>query len=252
MKKFSSITKIFVFIVLVASLSSFSGCNTKVPEPGNIEKRPITLIMNNTYQGNKLVEFTHFKSVQNNTLWFTRMNYYLSNVVAVKQDGSSELISDITLYDLAIDGDKFRITGEIPIGDYKHIRFDLGVREDYNLKDPATYPSSHPLSINNNMYWGWSTQYIFSKIEGFEIENNDTASFVIHTGTQDLYRPNISIANAFAVTNAGGEVEIEMDLHSLLYQTEYDFNLTQDGQSHTVDNLSLAVQFMDNFTRAFK
>ena len=252
MKNFSTTFKFIASIVIIASLSSFSGCNTTDPEPENIEKRPFTLIINNTYQGNKLVEFTQFKSAQNNTMWFTRLNYYLSNVVAVQTNGSSQLITDITLYDLAIDGDKFRITGEIPIADYNQLKFDLGVREDYNLKDPATYSSSHPLSISNNMYWGWSTQYIFSKLEGFEVDNTDTASFVIHTGTQDLYRPGISVSKNFSVTNSGTEVEIEMDLHTLLYQPDYSFNLTQDGQSHTVDNLSLAVQFMDNFTNAFK
>ena len=252
MKNLSSATKLIASLVLIASLSSFSGCSTTDPEPYNIEKRPITLVINNTYDGNKLEEFKHLQSAQNNTMWFTLLKYYLSNVVAVQNSGSSMLISDITLYDLAIDGDQFRITGEIPIGNYNQIKFDLGVREDYNLKDPATYPSSHPLSITNNMYWGWSTQYIFSKLEGFEIANNDTSSFVIHTGTQDLYRPGIIVSKSFSVTNSGADIEIEMDLKTLLDQTDYTFNLTQDGQSHTVDNLSLAIQFMDNFTNAFK
>jgi hypothetical protein len=119
------------------------------------------------------------------------------------------------------------------------------------MKDPATYANDHPLSVMNNMYWNWSTQYIYSKFEGYEILGNDTNSFVIHTGTQPLYRPNIQVQRIFEVIPGGAETSINLDVFSILTHSEYTFDLSKDGQSHTVDNLPLAINYMDNFTVAF-
>tara|TARA_R110002050_G_scaffold297339_2_gene458646 strand:- start:58991 stop:59533 length:543 start_codon:yes stop_codon:yes gene_type:complete len=177
--------------------------------------------------------------------------YYLSNVIAVNSEGVKELVADIALIDQSKGLDGITVKGNIPAGNYVGIEFSLGVREDLNKQDPATFEASHPLSITNNMYWGWSTQYVFSKLEGFEVYGTDTTSFVIHTGTQDLFRPEISIKNTFTLPTGGTSVSINMDVYDILNQSEYTFNLIKDGQSHTVDNLPLATQYMDNFTKAF-
>jgi len=171
--------------------------------------------------------------------------------LSISEDGKNQLIQDIALITLDNGQINTAITGKIPKGKYIAISFDLGVREDLNLKDPATYTNDHPLSVMNNMYWGWSTQYIFSKFEGFEVLGNDTNSFVIHTGTQPLYRPNIQVQRIFEVISGGTEESINLDIFSILTNSEYTFDLSKDGQSHTVDNLPLAIKYMDNFTVGF-
>lgn len=236
-------------LIIAVVLQSFSGCSGGTPEPDPVIKEPLNVQFKHFYDGEALEYNRIYKSPQNNDMWFTKKKYYLSNIVGVKSDGSKELISDVGLIEAS--QSTSTISGSIVRGNYKAIMFDLGVRQDLNAMDPATFASSHPLSVTNNMYWGWSTQYIFSKVEGYEIGQNDTASFVIHTGTQGLYRPEVSVARQFTLGAGGTDVTINLDLYQLLKQSEYTFDLIQDGQSHTVDNKPLAIQYMDNFQNAF-
>jgi hypothetical protein len=236
---------------LAIILQSFSGCTGGDPEPDKVIKEPISIQFKHFYNGTPLEFNKLYKSPQKNDLWFVKKKYYLSNIVGVKSDGNKELIADVALIDASMSSADNLITGNIVRGDYTAIMFDLGVRQDLNAMDPATFSASHPLSVTHNMYWGWSTQYIFSKIEGFEISNYDTASFVIHTGTQDLYRPEVLVPRSFTLAAGGSQISINLDLYHLLKQNEYTFNLIQDGQSHTADNKPLAIQYMDNFKNAF-
>ena len=243
--------QILSIILLGIILQSFSGCSGGDPEPVKVIKEPISIQFNHFYNGDPLVLNKVYRSAQNNDMWFTKKRYYLSNIVGVKSDGNKELISDIALIDASNPSADNIITGNIVRGDYTAIMFDLGVRQDLNAMDPATFTISHPLSVTHNMYWGWSTQYVFSKCEGFEIGGHDTTSFVIHTGTQDLYRPEVSIARQFTLAAGGSQISINLDLYNLLKQNEYTFDFIQDGQSHTGDNKPLAIQYMDNFKNAF-
>ena len=251
MQNYSPSIKHILFICSAIVLQSFSGCNTTNPEPPSEVKEPITVTFNNFYKQEPFVYHKVYKSPQGNPIWFTQKKYYLSNIVAVRDNGVRELIADIAILDQSLGTKGLTISGNITKGNYEAISFDLGVREDLNLKDPATYDVKHPLSVTQNMYWGWSTQYIFSKIEGFEVASTDTISFVIHTGTQDLYRPEIRVNRNFSIETGGKEIEVKLDIFNILAQPKYTFNLTKNGQSHTVDNLELAVQYMDNFSKGF-
>lgn len=244
---------LFQLIITVASsmlLLGFYGCEETVdPVIDNTETVEVTI--DHFFKGVPLELNKIYQSPQNRDLWITKKKYYLSNITAISQEGKKELIADIALISVGSTNDNLTISGKIPKGKYTAISFDLGVREDLNLTDPATYANDNPLSVTNNMYWNWSTQYIFSKFEGYEILNEDTTSFVIHTGTQSLYRPNIEVQRVFTVETGGGNVSINLDIFSILKNSDYTFDLTNDGQSHTVDNLPLAVNYMDNFVVAF-
>jgi hypothetical protein len=243
-------TKALILITSVL-LFSFSGCDETTPSPEPEVSEPISIVFNQFFDGVPLVYNDLYKSPQGNDLWITKKEYYVSNVIAIRSDGSEHLIQNIALIKHGTDISAMSVDGTVPKGDYTAIQFDLGVREDLNLMDPATFDISHPLSVTNNMYWTWSTQYIFSKLEGWEINNNDTVSFVIHTGTQDLYRPEINVARNFTVATGGTEVSVSLDVQSILETSTYTFNLVDDGQSHTVDNIPLVIHYMDNFTTAF-
>lgn len=239
------------FLAIVSSPILLSGCKSDDPEPCPVVKEPYSLSISHLYNG-ELQLFKTYKSFQGNDMWFTVHKFYVSNVVAVKENGEKSLIADIFLVDYSLDSAANAINGNIEQGNYVAIEFDLGVREDYNASDPAIYENDHPLSYSKDMYWGWATMYKFSEFEGFEVSGNDTNSFLIHTGTQDLYRPGVKIDFNFNVPTGGTESSINLDLYTLLYESGYVFDLYNNGQTHTLDsNKQLAVHFMDNFSQAF-
>ncbi len=245
--------KIYIkFAIAILSILCFHSCKDSDPGPCPvIPKEPITLTIDQLYDGQELEFHKIYQSTQSNDFWFTNSKFYLSNIVAVKADGSKKLIADVAFINFVPESKSVTIQGDIEEGSYTAIEFDLGVRQDLNAQDPATYNSDHPLSISKAMYWTWSTQYIFSKTDGYNIVGTDTTTFFIHTGTEDLYRPGISVSRIFTVGTGGTDVSINFDLHTLLNQPDYTFDLVEDGQSHTLDNLPLAVHYMDNFTHAF-
>lgn len=239
------ISSFLVFMLLL------NGCNEPTEDVA-VTTEHVNLTINHLFKNESLIINKIYQGPQGRDLWITKKKYYLSNITATSIDGKNHLIKDIALIEIGDGSNEVVISGEIPKGNYTGVSFDLGVREDLNLKDPATYDIDHPLSVTKNMYWGWSTQYIFSKLEGYEILNDDTSSFVIHTGTQGLYRPGIQVQRTFEVTASKGDVFVNLDIYSILTTTDYTFDLTNDGQSHTVDNLPLAIHYMDNFTFGFE
>lgn len=239
------------YSIAILSVLSTQSCKEDPEDITEVIKEPVTLTLHQKYDGEDLEFNTVYQSAQNNDFWFTNSKFYLSNVIAVKTDGTKKLIADVALINFSPESESVTIQGDIEEGDYTAIEFDLGVRQDLNELDPATFDSDHPLSILNNMYWVWSTQYIFARTEGYNQEGANTTGFFLHIGTEDLYRTGVSVPRTFSVTTGGTGVSINFDMYTLLNQSDYTFDLVNDGQTHTTDNLPLAIHYMDNFTHAF-
>lgn len=238
--------KHLTFFTLLVALFCTS-CNTTTTAPSC---EPFELQITHTYNNAPFYLNDLYTSPQNNQMWFTTKKYYLSNVFAVKEDGTKHLLSEIALIN-ADTNENNVIAKNLETGKYKGLEFSLGVDSVLNVQDPTTWTPDHPLNVFNNMYWTWNTMYVFAKLEGFEVSNNDTIPFLIHTGTNNLYRSNIAVDLPFTVNSGSNStVILEVDVLSILQQSGYTFNLTQDGQTHTMDNMPLAIQYMDNFTNA--
>lgn len=240
-----------IFFLLLMAFG-FAACNTtesNPPCPNN--NTDFTLSVNHSYNMQSFALNSNYISGQDNPLWFTTKDYYLSNIKAIQSDGSAHLLTDIAFISLA-DSNQHLITNKLPTGDYTGFEVSLGVDSILNNQDPVTWDPDHPLSVYNNMYWTWATMYIFAKLEGFEVHNNDTIPFYMHVGTNPLYRANLFVDHPFTLSTGGGQENIEIDIYQILNQPGYTFNLTVDGKTHTMDNMPLAVQYMDNFSNVFK
>ena len=75
------------------------------------------------------------------------------------------------------------VMSNIPTGEYKQIKFGLGVRSDLNTLDQTRFPNFYATAGANDtqMMWEWGTGYRFTKIEGFYDTDNKQMS--IHTGS---------------------------------------------------------------------
>lgn len=240
-----------IFLGLSLGLAVMSGCNDDPTTPDPITKEPVELTIKHFYNSQPFEYNREYVSPQGTKIWFTMKKYYLSNVIAVKSDGKKELIADVLLIHPKAGGYDVSFTREIPRGSYTSIMFDLGVRQDLNEQDPATWDQDHPLSVMNNMYWTWGTQYVFSKLEGFIEGDSASIPIVYHTGTEDLYRPQVTIPISFEVGSGGGSADISLDIFKIIQGSDYTFDFREDPTTHTMDNMELAVQYMDNFFDAF-
>lgn len=159
--------KINIIILLLSSL--ILAC-TKADEIGPNDKNNLILNFENRIDGTSLALNTgKYKNASNEDFTITTLNYFISNIILEKTDGSELKIED--KYFLVREADaasKILTLSDIPAGNYRNIKFTVGVDSlksiaDISLRngvlDPASYGS-------DNMYWSWNSGYIFFKMEG--------------------------------------------------------------------------------------
>jgi hypothetical protein len=246
-----SIVGLFICFSLI-----FTGCKDDDKEDtcscttGKVE---LTIVP--TVNGQELEMGKVMQDNQSRDYWFTTLKFYLSNLKAVAENGEIVNLVDVAYFDFEPNqstGAKNNITADIANGTYTAIQYDAGVRQDLNEKDPATFANDHPLSINNNMYWSWSTQYIFTKTEGFVVDNGDNKAWFVHCGLEENYEANRSVPVSFTVTGGSTTTAtITLNLDKVL-ESPHTIDLVADGQSHTTDNMELAANYQENFSVAFE
>lgn len=201
---------------------------------------------------------------------FSELKYVISNIRLVKADGTevpyniNDLDKGATVINHANPSTLNYVMSNIPTGEYKQIKFGLGVRSDLNTLNQVSFPNFYATAGANDtqMMWEWGTGYRFTKIEGFYGTDNKEMS--IHTGSTvegsegsytqgvDAYR-NITLdlpVNA-VVGNQSPKIKIKADFNKLLSGTTNTITLsTGTGMGdNATPNIHTAVQmvkFVDN------
>lgn len=162
----------------------------------NEDAPSLILVFNNTFKDETIVlgdatstSATINTSAEGQVHYFSELKYVISNIRLVKTDGTEipYHINDLDKGAAVIDQSKPEtlsyILGNIPSGEYKQLKFGLGVRADLNTLDQLKFPVFYALAGANDtqMHWEWGTGYRFTKLEGFYDDDNKTLS--VHTGS---------------------------------------------------------------------
>ncbi|PTS96769.1 hypothetical protein DBR11_18515 [Pedobacter sp. HMWF019] len=138
---------------------------------------------------------------------FTKFRYWLSNVVLVSTTGQEIKVSGS--YYLMEETGEIKLTGvnndlpttvypatkresvvlkEVPAGDYKSIKFSIGVDQKYN--DNMSLQSGELSQLNGmtNISWMWLTSYIFTSAGGKVSDGKTTKTMLIETGLNANYK----------------------------------------------------------------
>jgi hypothetical protein len=155
-------------MALFAFVLTIPACKDKEEEVtgfGSVE-----IEFDNQAGGSTLTFGTNYTNTAGETVQFTTFDYYISNVVLEKADGTRYVVPKNDSYFLCKheDADTRLIKLEnVPAGDYTKLEFMVGVdsaksvspiSERVGVLDPATGANGH--------YWSWNSGYIFVKMEG--------------------------------------------------------------------------------------
>lgn len=260
--------KLKKYLVFCAtSLALFScGKDDVTPAANNL-----SLSFKNTFKDTDIVLGTTANTSTAGQLHrFTELKYVISNIRLVKADGTeipynaNDLDKGATVIDQSKAASLNYVLSNVPAGEYKQLKFGLGVRSDLNTLDQARFPKFYAAAGANDteMMWEWGSGYRFTKIEGFYGTDNKAMS--IHTGSTvegnpgsytqgvDAYR-NVTLdlsTQAVVGTNAP-KINIKADFDKLLSGTTNKITLsTGTGMSdNATPNIHTAVQmlkFVDN------
>ena len=119
---------------------------------------------------------------------FSRFDYYISEVKII-HDGGQVTVVDPSLHFLVHAAtDSVFSLGPHNVTAIEGVTFSVGVDATYNHTDPASYPSSNPLSPQSpDMNWGWASGYRFAAVEGMA-GNNLAQMFQIHALGDGIYK----------------------------------------------------------------
>jgi hypothetical protein len=101
---------------------------------------------------------------------FTRFDYFVSNIVLVREDGSEYVVPKNESYFLIKhDTPSSHVIkiNNVPGGAYKAARFVIGVDSLMSATPAEQRPAAlDPITNAAGMYWSWNSGYIFVKVEG--------------------------------------------------------------------------------------
>lgn len=268
MRKFKTL---LMTITTVAALSSCS----KKDDNNNTEqeKGKISLQFENYVGKEKLslgVDANTAKTYTSNgqTLKFSEVKYVISNIRLIRTDDNIVSYNTDNLDTGAFVLDQAKPTSlkldlnDLPLGQYKAIYFDYGIRKELNNLDEARFPKFYNVAGKNDtkMHWEWGKGYRFTKIEGFWGTQNKPLS--IHTGStikdRDTKRIGVdacrtiklAFPKVFSINNKSTEmITIIADLDKLLNGTK-KITLTEDDPDNNPNHSAIpsthsALQMVD-------
>lgn len=137
------------------------------------------------------------------------------------------------------------------------IRVGLGVPADRNKDvDPASYPDpEHPLGFKGSagMHWGWAAGYIFSVYEG-RLLTEPNLPFAYHAGNDTCFRTVELMFDAprlLECESSDVEINLVLDAYRCLQGDEDVIDPEVDPETHTGNNLPLALRWVDLYQSAW-
>jgi hypothetical protein len=195
---------------------------------------------------------TEFTTTEGRKIKFDIARFFVSNVRLLRTGGGELLVPDEYLHINASIAE-YALEGEIPVGSYEGVKFDVGIDDASNTADPSSWPAGHALSSSSSTFdhWSWNTGYLFIRLEGMvdtTVAMSATANvhFEYHIGLERSRR-EVAITEPFDVTwNGDNEIHLEVDYLDFLE----DLDLTTDISTHTMDDSLTAARIANRVTTA--
>lgn len=240
----------------------------------------VTLHFDNTFKSTTIVlgDATSTTATANTSAagqvhHFSELKYVISNIRLVKSDGTeipyniNDLDKGATVVNQSDAATLDYILSNIPSGEYKQIKFGLGIKEALNTLDQVKFPKFYAAAGANNteMMWEWGTGYRFTKIEGFY--DADDKEMSIHTGSTvsgtngdsstytqgvDAYRDiTLDLPTTAVVGSSTPVITIKADFDKLLSGKSNTITLTtgtgmNDNATPNIHTADQMVKFVDN------
>ncbi|WP_430615096.1 MbnP family protein [Flavobacterium sp. JP2137] len=221
---------LYLFAAVIALLS-FASCASDdsadhgaLAGTGNME-----LFFDHTFKGDKLIlEVSSHTNSQMETLSISRFNYIISNISLIDDRGAVIDYPKEMGY-FIVDSEKSQFTIQlkaIPSGNYKKIRFGLGVDQKRYLEGEQEQQAFWDLAALHNMTWSWITGYKFINLEGVfrTADSAEKREFKIHIGSHGKALDNYRELELDFPSTARVRADLKPNVHFLV-----DGNLILDG-----------------------
>jgi len=218
--------KSIAIVAVVLTLVSCSKNEDTVSGEGNLK-----IEFENGYAGNALILGSPtVASSQNEVLKISSIKYIISNIVLTKTDGTTYTYPKSQSYfivDELTPASKLLNLSSIPAGDYKSIKFGIGVDETQFAMGASGQGDLWTVAQAAGMTWSWASGYKFLAFEGSftaptaSMPVTTDTPFMVHTGKTgtDYNYTEVSLAlptNALVRTTITPQIHLSTDLAQVL------------------------------------
>jgi len=180
----------------------------------------------------------------------TRLDFLLSDIALRRTDGTWIEKQNWFAFIGARDGKTSFTLENIPAGNYDRVRFHIGLEPAINHGDAAQWPAGHPLNPGvNQLYWGWSREYVFLALEGGWQNGGEPGGFSFHLAT-DRELMTIDLPGALDL-NSSREMQIGLDVGKIFSAPNKIELSAASDTTHSRTNDLLAVRLRQNIENAF-
>ena len=179
----------------------------------------------------------------------TRLDFLLSALAMQRTDGTWVESRDWYAYLSATDKTHHRAEADgVPVGDFKAIRFAVGVDNRTNQAEPNA-PVGHALHPEvNHLHWGLMGGYIFMALEGrWKNEQRAMDGFSYHLA----HEPQRTMVELPAEFRGGGPLTIRLSLSAEKLLQAVDF-VAEGTSTHSREGDLLAPKIARNIPGAFQ
>jgi hypothetical protein len=253
--KWARLSLVILLFAIIAATLFLGGCK-KDNDPtipgggngGNLDDNYLTVVFTATANSKNFHLADSFSNTSEGFNYtFDLLKFYVSQFRLIKDDSSEFLVKDVDMIDFRKDAPHLSFTVKMPAGTYSKVKFGIGVDSATNMKDPLSFDATSPLSSIKGTYWDMGSQYRFMLIEGrldTTLAGNYDVPFVVHTGTNALYREK-TFNQGLSFTKADNRtITIELNVDGLISNADFK----NDHVSHTLGlGFPLAEKIADNF-----
>ncbi len=222
-------------------------CHLALASAATLEVEITPQVSGENLQGSSL----RYRTSAGESFSITRVSYLASDFALQRNDGSWLEISNSVAW---MDFDQSRNSAwldKIPAGEFRALRFTVGLNTNLNHADVAAFPAGHPLNPNlNNLHWGWQGGYIFMALEGLWRNSAGELDGWAYHLARDTNAVRITLAAPLVATNET-KVELDLDLAALL-NAPRPLSFAKDGSStHSRDGDPVSAALAVNLAGAF-
>jgi hypothetical protein len=253
-----------LIIALTAIILSVQACKKETYNKEN--KATLSIEFDNIVGGQNLQLNTgSYTNSSGETFSVSLLQYFISNIQVKRTDGTVYTIPQDSSYFLIKESDaatRFAKV-QVPEGEYAELSFVLGVDSlrstmDLGKRTGVLDPSG---GMEDGMYWGWNSGYIFFKMEGISpqapLDPTSQNKFRYHIGGFGGYSaPTINNIKTITVNlNEGGIAKVrsgrESNVH-LMVDVSKMFNGVSIAANPTVMFSAFSVNVANNFAGMFR
>lgn len=237
----------------------FSSCKPeKVTSPSNAVTGKLMLHMHCNIDNTEVEDYdTVYETNEGRKISLSVAQFYISEIQLVKLDGTTYDLGDKIVLK-ALEEEEYFL-GDVPVGNYKSIRFKVGLNPNQNLKSNSD-PSDSGLFDKPEMWFESNPQpagYIFMNVQG-SIDTSSNLSgtrspFVYRIGTNQNYvQVNMPDKNLIIEKNQVEFEHLHVDISKLFTNIELNKPINLSVNTPADNTSLLAQQIKDNIPLMFE